>query len=99
MKSTEAFQQLKNESAVVAQEAQLNNQALIPLQKENERLVKENNDLHFQLIKKKEDADAVEIRWKGVIRQSQNEAQDLRFLVSQKDYAFQKLENENLKLR
>lgn len=47
IKSTEAFQQLKNESAVIAQEAQLNTQALLPLQKENERLVKENNDLHF----------------------------------------------------
>jgi hypothetical protein len=31
----------------VAQEAQLNSQALVPLQKENERLVKENNDLHY----------------------------------------------------
>ena len=62
-------------------------------------MVKENNDLHFQLIKKKEDADSVELKWKAVIRQSQNEAQDLRFLVSQKDFAYQKLENEHLKLR
>jgi hypothetical protein len=51
------------------------------------------------LIRKKEDADSVELKWKAVIRQSQNEAQDLRFLVNQKDLAFQKLEGEHLKLR
>ena len=80
MKCTEAFQSLKNENAVLSQEAGLNTQALIPLQKENERLVKENNDLHFQIIKRKEEAESVELRWKGVLRQSQNEAQDLHFL-------------------
>jgi len=43
LKTTEAYQAIKNENAVKVQEGQLNAQALMPLQKENERLVKENN--------------------------------------------------------
>ena len=43
IKATESYQKVKNESAVHAQEASLNTQAIVPLQKENERLVKENN--------------------------------------------------------
>lgn len=50
LQTTEAFQKLKNENAVIANEAGLNGQSMVPLQKENERLVKENNDLHLQLI-------------------------------------------------
>ena len=47
LQTTEAFQKLKNENAVIANEATLNGQSMAPLQQENERLVKENNDLHF----------------------------------------------------
>lgn len=47
LKTTEAFQTVKNENAVLAQEAVLNSQAHLPLQHENERLVKENNTLHL----------------------------------------------------
>jgi hypothetical protein len=50
IKATEAYQIAKNESAVHANEANLNTQAIVPLQKENERLVKENNQLHRDLI-------------------------------------------------
>lgn len=50
IKATEAYQMAKNESAVHANEANLNTQAIAPLQKENERLVKENNQLHRDLI-------------------------------------------------
>jgi len=46
LQTTEAFQKLKNTNAVIANEATLNGQSMVPLQKENERVVKENNDLH-----------------------------------------------------
>ena len=65
MQTTEAFQALKNENAVIAQEASLNSQSMTPLQKENERLVKENNSLHFQLIQSKEHADGADLKWKA----------------------------------
>ena len=50
IKAMEAYQIAKNESAVHSNEANLNTQAIVPMQKENERLVKENNQLHRDLI-------------------------------------------------
>ena len=99
MQTTEAFQKLKNENAVLAQEAQLNSQAHMPLTAENERLVKENNQLHMQLIQYREHADGSELKWKSSYRQQQNELQDLRFLLTQKDQSISKLDRDNVKLR
>lgn len=65
MQVTDAFQKLKNENAVIAQEAQLNSQAHMPLARENERVVKENNELHAQLIKYREMSDGAELKWKA----------------------------------
>ena len=72
---------------------------MAPLSKENERLVKENNDLHFQLIQLREQADGADLKWKAQWRQSQNEVQDLKFLLSQKDAQITTLDAENVKLR
>ena len=99
MQTTEAFQKLKNENAVLAQEAQLNSQAHMPLTAENERLVKENNQLHMQLIQYREHADGSELKWKSSYRQQQNELQDLKFLLTQKDQSISKLDRDNVKLR
>jgi hypothetical protein len=38
------------------------------LQKENERLTKENNKLHLEVIQVKEGRDACELQWKQVLR-------------------------------
>jgi hypothetical protein len=72
---------------------------LAPLQHENERLVKENNALHLEVIQRKEAIDAVELRWKATLRQAQEEAKDLNFLVGQKMAKVKELEAENLKLK
>jgi len=53
----------------------------MPLQKENERLSKESNLLHFDIIRAKEELDQLDLKWKSALRQLQNECQDLRFLV------------------
>jgi hypothetical protein len=63
---------------------------LVPLQKENERLAKESNALHFDVIKAKEELEQVDLKWKSTLRQLQNECQDLRFLVDQKDLKIKK---------
>lgn len=77
----------------------LNAQAQLPLQHENERLVKENNTLHIQLIQRKEALDQVDLRWKSTLRQAQNEALDLAFLNTQKDARIKDLESETLKMK
>ena len=61
--------------------------------------MKENNDLHFQLIQHREHADGADLKWKGQCRQTQNEVQDLKFLLSQKDAQMTSLDAENVKLR
>lgn len=77
----------------------LNAQAQLPLQHENERLVKENNTLHIQLIQRKEALEQVDLRWKSTLRQAQNEALDLAFLNTQKDARIKDLESETLKMK
>jgi hypothetical protein len=47
----------------------LNQQALLPLQKENERLSKESNVLHFDIIKAKEELEQLDLKWKSAMRQ------------------------------
>jgi hypothetical protein len=52
----------------VTNENKLNQQAIVPLQKENERLSKENNVLHLDVIKFKEDLEQVDLKWKSAMR-------------------------------
>lgn len=99
LKTTEAFQKSKTELALITSENELNQQALQPLQKENERLQRENNQLHFQVIQAKEQLDQVELRWKGAVRQLTGELQDMKFLVDQKDIKVRKLDAELTKMR
>lgn len=72
---------------------------MVPLQKENERLVKENNELHHEMIQHREHAEGADLKWKGACRQAQNEVQDLRFLLTQKDAAIARLDSEGVKMR
>lgn len=52
----------------MSHEDSLNQQALLPLQKENERVTKENNKLHQDIIQVKEDRDSNEFKWKNQLR-------------------------------
>lgn len=77
----------------------LNSQALVPLQKLNEKLTKENNKLHHEIIQVKEERDSCELKWKQALRQLQEECQDLKFLVDSKDMRIKKIDVENIKLK
>ena len=50
LKMTEAYKRSQNELNVSMAENKLNQQSLAPLQKENERLTRENNQLHLDII-------------------------------------------------
>jgi hypothetical protein len=77
---------------MVHHDEKLNQQALVPLQKENEKLTKENNKLHMQVIQTKEEREAGELQWRNTLRQLQDECQDLKFLVDSKDQRIRNLE-------
>lgn len=92
LKTTEGYQKLKMQLDLVKHDEKLNQQALLPLQKENEKLTKENNKLHFDVIQTKEERDACELKWKQALRQLQDECQDLKFLVDSKDQRIRKID-------
>ncbi len=67
---------------------------MVTLKKENERVVRENNTLHFDVIKTKDEVEARENKWRAAIKALENERSDLRFVVTQKDFRQQQLETE-----
>ena len=77
---------------MIQHDESLNAQALVPLQRENERVTKENNKLHHDIILIKEERDNCELKWKSALRQLQEECQDLKFLVDTKDNRIRKLD-------
>ena len=81
IKESDKHAKLQQETKDLREEHKVSQQALIPLQKENERLTQENSHLHYDIIKSKEEADQGEYKWKHAMRQLQNERQDLKFLV------------------
>ena len=68
MKTTEGYKKAQNELLILNNENKLNQQALVPLQRENERLGKENNVLHLDVIKIKEEMEQVDLKWKSATR-------------------------------
>jgi chromosome segregation ATPase len=99
LKMTEAYKRSQNELFVSQSENKLNQQSLAPLQKENERLTKENNQLHLDIIQANEHSEEVDLKWKAANRQLQNESRDLRFLVESKDAKIRALDREIAKMR
>jgi len=41
---------------------------MVPLQRENERLCQENNQLHLDVITYKEQVDSIDLKWKSTLR-------------------------------
>jgi len=54
----------------------------------------ENNELHNEIIKVKEMLEAKENKWRSGTRALENERNDLRFVISQKDFKQQQMEAE-----
>jgi hypothetical protein len=69
LKMTEAYKRSQNELSICSAENRLNQQTLTPLQKENERLTKENNQLHLDVIQARELSEEVDLKWKAANRQ------------------------------
>jgi len=69
LKMTEAYKRSQNELNVSIAENKLNQQSLAPLQKENERLTRENNQLHLDIIQAHESQEEIDLKWKAANRQ------------------------------
>jgi hypothetical protein len=54
----------------------------------------ENNELHSEIIKVKEMLETKDNKWRSSARALENERNDLRFVISQKDFKQQQMEAE-----
>ena len=93
VKTTEGFQSLKKKNTELRDNLEKAQQALLPLKKENERVVRESNDLHRELIRVREDAEKKELH------RPAPEEQDLKFVVEQKEVRIRDLEKDLLEMR
>ena len=92
LKTTEGFQKLKKINESLQSQVSNDNLYYEPLKKENERVVKENNELHLKVIQLQEELEARETTFKSKLKQAQNERTDLHFVCEQKDHRIQELD-------
>ena len=55
--------------------------SITPLKNEAEKFRKENNELHFQMIKIKEEMDLKDTKWKSTFKSLDDEISDLKFTL------------------
>ena len=94
VRTTEGFQALKKANDQYKALNESEKQLQEPLRRENQRIVQENNQLHMEIIKYKEDAQHIEHKYKLTIQNIESERQDLRFLVDQKDHKIRDQDRE-----
>lgn len=68
-----------------------------PLRKTNQRLIRENNQLHAEIIKKDEAEAEKEKKWGERLRKTESEASELRFLNTQQAHRIKAMELEVVK--
>lgn len=94
LKTTEGFQTLKKSNQDLQTQLLSKDKLNEPLIKENNRLLQENNELHYEMIKIKEEADYKENRWKTMLKTAEGDKQDIKFLLKGKETSMQKLIEE-----
>ena len=99
----ERSQRRQTELAAVAEsradEISVAEQHVLPVRKENTRLVRENNDLHLQLIADAEAAEAARLELATTAARLRDQNTDLRFIASQQTSRIDELQSENVTLR
>jgi chromosome segregation ATPase len=99
LKTTQGFQEMKAERDRLKEALEAEKLVPLPLRNENAKLLKENNELHRELIKLKEDLDSKELSLGQSIRKLEAEKEEAKFLLSQKDIHIRNIENESEGLR
>ena len=98
IKTTEAFKKLQDERNSLKEQMKSQNEIVLPLRNENIKLTKENNDLHNEIIRLKDNLDNKNEN-SSEIKKFEDENKDLKFLNNQKDIKIKNLniEVENMK--
>ena len=97
IKTTEAFKKLQDERNLLKDQIKSQNEIVLPLRNENMKLTKENNELHNEIIKLKDNIDNKNLNNNDDIKKYEDENNDLKFLNNQKDNKIKNLINEESK--
>ncbi len=97
--ATQGYEKLHNNYKKIKTELEAEKKLLLPLRNENMKLVKENNDLHLEIIKLREEFERREISLSNSISKLDKEKQEIRFLIIQKDTHIKNTEIESENLR
>jgi len=73
--------------------------SLMPLKKENQRLTRENNELHLEIMKTSEECESKQDKWDLTFNKLNNERDDLKFVIKQKDKSILDLEKDCNQIR
>lgn len=90
---------MKTKVSTVDSELKKSTEMIQPLKRENQRLVKENNELHLDMIQVKEGSESKDSKSLSALKKLEGEKSDLRFILSQKDRKINELETEMEDLR
>ncbi|ESP00073.1 hypothetical protein LOTGIDRAFT_213275 [Lottia gigantea] len=93
--TTESLKNSKLENNKKHVQTQEVDSAVEPYKSDNAKLVKENNEVHLQLVKQKEDADSAIREFKALLRKYEHENADLKFLNNQYVHKVKTLEKES----
>lgn len=97
--ATQGYEKLHNNYKKQKRELEAEKKVCLPLRNENMKLVRENNDLHLEIIKIREEFERKEITLSNSISKLDKEKQEMRFLIIQKDTHIKNIENEAENLR
>ncbi|XP_048589122.1 centrosomal protein of 135 kDa-like isoform X2 [Nematostella vectensis] len=92
--TTESLKNLKLQHSKHEKTKTLYEDNVEPYRSDNAKLVKENNELHLQLIKLREDTDQSIRELKGTVRKLEHENADLKFLNTQYVHKVKALEKD-----
>ncbi|KAM7443892.1 hypothetical protein ABFA07_007461 [Porites harrisoni] len=93
--TTESLKNLKLQVGRQEKEKTVYEDNVEPYRSDNAKLVKENNELHLQLIKLREETDQIIRDLKASVRKLEHENADLKFLNTQYVHKVKALEKEN----
>lgn len=94
IKTTEGFQSIKVKNSEMIKEIENLKNLVEPLRIENSKTIKENNELHYELIRIKEDKDLNSNKSLVAINKLDHETSDLKFILNTKESLIQSLESE-----
>jgi centrosomal protein CEP135 len=93
-KVSESYQKINTLFKKTQEELKHEKDAYLPLRAENMKIMKENQDLHNELIKLKQDLDFKDTHYTDIIKKLDSEKAEAKFLVIQKDLHTKSIEIE-----